>query len=284
MIQNLTFHILYYKMSSQSYYSIHKGKQTGIFHTWDECKNYISGYPNPIYKKFNNLEHAQYFLQYGTMPSLNQSYIINENEISIFTDGSTIRKDNFIKYGYGVYIPELNIEISQPYIDDNPTNNRCELTAILVGINIIVKEYPNIKKIHIYTDSKYSIIMLSKNQYDIDTINLDLLEKIQQLINYNNLSINYYKVQAHTGYSDNISIANDIVDKLAYNGALYDNKYDDNQSWENYKLTFGKYNNFSIKNIPKDYLKWLIKQRNQSWVTRNIHNDINHIIEYFKKI
>jgi ribonuclease HI len=267
-------------MSSQNYYVIYKGNKTGIFNSWDECKLNIQGYPNAIFKKFNNIEHAQYFLINGIMPPLDQSYINNDNHISIFTDGSTIRKNNIVKYGYGVYIPDLKIEISQPFIDDNPTNNRCELTAILVGINIITKEYSNIKDIHIYTDSKYSILMLSKNEYDIDTPNLDLLEKIQTIIIENNINIHYHKVQAHTGYTDNVSIANDIVDKLAYNGAMLYNNNGENV--EDYKLSFGKYNGFAIKNVPNDYLKWLIKQKNQKWVTRNINNDINNIIEYFK--
>jgi ribonuclease HI len=271
-------------MSSQFYYAVFKGKQTGIFNNWNDCKNSISNYPNAIYKKFNNFEHAQFFLQHGSMPSLNQSYITNNNEISIFTDGSTIRKDNIIKYGYGVYIPDLKIQISQPFIDDTPTNNRCELTAILVGINIIVSEFPNIKNIHIYTDSKYSIIMLSKNEYDIETINLDILEKIQQLIFNNQLSVKYYKVNAHTGFTDNISIANSIVDKLAYDGALLSQLTTEIDNIQDYKLTFGKYNGYSIKNIPNDYLKWLIKQKKESWVTRNIQNDINQVIQYFKML
>jgi|688.fasta_scaffold40560_6 ribonuclease HI len=267
-------------MSSQNYYVIFKGKKTGIFPTWEQCKLHISGYPNSIYKKFNNLTHAEYFLQNGTMPPLNQSYINTHEHISIFTDGSTIRKDNTIKYGYGVYIPELKIEISQPFIDDNPTNNRCELTAILVGINTIIKEYPNLKNIHIYTDSKYSILMLSKKQYEIETLNIDLLQKIQKLIIENNININYYKVQAHSGYTDNISIANDIVDKLAYQGAIL---YNQSENIEDYKLTFGKYNGFAIKNIPNDYLKWVIKQKREGkTISRNMLNDINHIIEYFK--
>ena len=269
-------------MSSSNYYVIYKGIKTGIFHTWDECKLYIQGYPNAIYKKFNNLAHAEYFLQNGTMPSLNQSYIDDNEHISIFTDGSTIRKDNTIKYGYGIYIPSFKIEISQPFIDDTPTNNRCELTAILVGINTIIKEHPNIKNMNIYTDSKYAILMLSKKEYDIETLNLDLLEKIQQLIIENNITVNYYKVQAHTGYTDNISVANDIVDKLAYQGAML---YNLSENVEDYKLTFGKYNGFAIKNIPNDYLKWVIKQqqnREGKTMSRNMLNDINHIIEYFK--
>jgi ribonuclease HI len=263
-------------MSSSNYYVIYKGIKTGIFHTWDECKLYIQGYPNAIYKKFNNLAHAEYFLKNGTMPSLNQSYVDDNEHISIFTDGSTIRKDNTIKYGYGVYIPSFKIEISQPFIDDTPTNNRCELTAILVGINTIIKEHPNIKNMNIYTDSKYAILMLSKKEYDIETLNLDLLEKIQQLIIENNITVNYYKVKAHTGYTDNISVANDIVDKLAYQGAML---YNRTENIEDYKLTFGKYNGFAIKNVPDDYLKWIIKEKS---ISRNILNDINHIIEYFK--
>jgi ribonuclease HI len=256
------------------YYVVNRGHRPGIYNTWDECLNYIKGYPNAIYKKLNNREDAEYFLKYGEMPALDREYIKKENEVAIFTDGSTIRQDNNIKYGYGVYIPVYNIEVSEQLIDKNPTNNRCELTAILVGINIMVNEHNDIKNLHIYTDSQYSITMLNKNEYTETTVNRDLLEKIQLLIYVNGLIVKYHKVEAHTGYKDNISIANSIVDKLAYNGA--------NISVNKDRLTFGKYKGFLIKNVPREYLGWLVKQRRQSWVNRSIENDINNVIEYFK--
>lgn len=265
------------------YYAVHKGNKPGIYYNWNDCLNYIKGYPNSVYKKFNDREHAEYFVKYGKMPSLDQELIQKEGHVSIFTDGSTIRSNNSqsVRYGYGVYIPEYNIEISKELIDENPTNNRCELTAILVGLHTIVNEHNTIKNIHIYTDSQYSITMLSKTQYNDTTINKDLLDKIQILIKENSLIVEYHKVEAHTGYTDNISIANSIVDKLAYLGAKKIEDFSGNI--EDYKLTFGKYTGFALKNIPSEYLGWLVKQRKQTWVTRNIEIDIKSVIEYFKR-
>jgi len=129
-------------MSSSNYYVIYKGIKTGIFHTWDECKLYIQGYPNAIYKKFNNLAHAEYFLKNGTMPSLNQSYVDDNEHISIFTDGSTIRKDNTIKYGYGVYIPSFKIEISNEVVSQIPNPSRVFITCSLMeALPLITKTY-----------------------------------------------------------------------------------------------------------------------------------------------
>lgn len=42
----------------QKYYVVWSGHHPGIYHSWDECKNQTNGYPNPVYKSFENLEEA----------------------------------------------------------------------------------------------------------------------------------------------------------------------------------------------------------------------------------
>jgi ribonuclease HI len=268
-------------MSSEKYYVVYRGVKNGIYKTWGECQVAIKGYPCSIFKKIDNIEDAKYFLENGKLPDKGNKYEKGESVVSIFTDGSTITNKNNIRYGYGVYIPEYNIEISKSLIDDTPTNNRAELTAILVGINIIVSEKSEIKEIHIYTDSKYSIIMLSKKEYPENTLNIDLLDKINKLINDNNLTVTYHKVQAHTDYNDEVSQANKVVDKLAYNGAISQFMVED-EDIGNHKLSFGKYVGTAIRYIPNDYLKWLIQQGKREWVNRHIEADINAVKSYFK--
>lgn len=269
-------------MSSEKYYVVYRGVKTGLYKTWDECQTAIKGYPNAILKKIDNKEDAEYFLKNGKLPDKGAKYEKGETTVSIFTDGSTITNKNTVRYGYGVYIPEYGIEVSKTLIDETPTNNRAELTAILVGINIIVTEKPLIKNIHIYTDSKYSIIMLSKTDYKEDTLNIDLLQKINKLINDNNITVEYHKVRAHTDYNDEVSQANKVVDSLAYNGAV--SQFDrEDQELEDHKISFGKYVGVAIKNIPNDYLKWITRQRKQPWVNRNIEKDIQAVINYFQK-
>ncbi len=44
------------------FYAVKRGSLTGIFHTWEECKQCVDGYPNPVYKSFPTLEEAAVFM------------------------------------------------------------------------------------------------------------------------------------------------------------------------------------------------------------------------------
>ena len=46
------------------YYAVYEGKSKGIYYNWNDCKSQVSGYKNDKYKKFNNFEAAQYFLEH----------------------------------------------------------------------------------------------------------------------------------------------------------------------------------------------------------------------------
>src|SRR5258706_1229152 len=46
-------------MAKTKYYVVWKGRQTGIFNTWDECSAQVSGYPQAEYKAFDSLSAAQ---------------------------------------------------------------------------------------------------------------------------------------------------------------------------------------------------------------------------------
>ncbi len=161
-----------------TYYVIHKGKKRGIFHSWEECKPHIFGCKKPIFKKFDNLEDAQHFLACGFGNKINDTMAnmglsINNNTstdcekstddekyniINLFTDGSLIRHTKTKLYcGFGIYIPKSvifsqsvvnqdllfhSIEI-QEYkhsgsILENQTNNRAELTAIIIGLRQVL--------------------------------------------------------------------------------------------------------------------------------------------------
>jgi len=48
-------------MASGKYYAVKKGKITGVFRSWAECKASVEGYPGAEYKGFGSLEEAQAF-------------------------------------------------------------------------------------------------------------------------------------------------------------------------------------------------------------------------------
>jgi ribonuclease HI len=150
------------------------------------------------------------------------------SEIIIFTDGSHIKPKDLC--GYGIHFPnnEFN-DISKPFTKKPLTNQRAELYAIYKAIKIVTKYDKNLD-IKIFTDSEYSIKSLTvwiknwkKNNWISSTgkpvLNLDIIQKIEKLMEEHNGKINFQHVRAHTGKNDFESIHNDITDKLAKQGS-----------------------------------------------------------------
>ncbi len=49
-------------MSKKKYYAVAKGYRTGIFSTWEECKEQVNGYSGAVYKSFDTEKEAQAFI------------------------------------------------------------------------------------------------------------------------------------------------------------------------------------------------------------------------------
>ena len=227
------------------FYVVHKGRNPGIYKTWAECKAQVEKFENPVFKKFNNNDEAKKFLKSGFSNNnkektfsykKKQSYNNEEIEIEespynifIYTDGSCIRaKKQLPKGGYGIYIPEKDIEISKPLINQKITNNRAEMMAIIESFDYLNEEELT-KKIIIFTDSQYCIYIFTgtgeryekndyKNNENIQVPNIDLIKKMLELKRTYNITL--LKVRAHTDNEDKHSIGNSIADKLANIGAF----------------------------------------------------------------
>ena len=275
------------------YYAVYEGKSKGIYYNWNDCKSQVSGYKNAKYKKFNNFEAAQYFLENGSVQEdknsiQNDKTDINTNTLSnyidIYTDGSLIRKNSYIGCGYGIYIPELNIKTSC-ILYENKTNNRAELKAIIDAINIMKSKGKT--NLHIHTDSQYSIyiygdtgIRYQKKDFK-NVINKDLV--IEALKSKENMKLYFSHIKAHTGIIDDHYKGNDLADDLANKSAVKDYINQD-KKWLNYSYKFGKYDCI-LKNIPIEYIKDTINsdgyinlcRKNESH--RTLKNILLHYIE-----
>lgn len=230
-------------------YAVHKGRKPGIYNTWEECKKQIDGFSGPIYKKFDNITSAELFLKNGfnqkSLDKFSKKQTLikktdqknekilddllkdQENRVFIYTDGSCIRfKNSITKAGYGIYIPQKNIRISEPLLNQKQTNNRAELTSILECVKYLNKEDLN-KELIIITDSAYSMYIFDKtgenyekNNFMKDgqeVLNKDLVIKALKVKRKYNIKL--VKVRAHTLKDDIHSKNNEIVDKLAKSGA-----------------------------------------------------------------
>jgi ribonuclease HI len=230
-----------------NYYAVHKGHKPGIYNTWPECEKQIKNFIGSQFKKFSVKAEAQDFLQNGfgankpafmkkkessdkkNNDKIEKECIEDEGEkIYIYTDGSFIRGHKTVSdiAGYGIYIPVKNISLGLPLLNQKITNNRAELTAIIDSFKYL-DENDLKKKICIFTDSQYSIYIMTgtgeryeKNGFKQNgkpVPNIDLIKKALELIRKYNIVM--LKVRAHTNLKDDHSINNDIVDKLAEQGA-----------------------------------------------------------------
>jgi ribonuclease HI len=297
------------------FYAVHKGRKTGIYKTWDECKAQVEKYENPVFKKFNNQDEAKQFLKAGFGNNKKETTFSNDkyktykkkqsynNEeiqieespqnIFIYTDGSCIRaKKQPPKAGYGIYIPEKDIEISKPLLNQKITNNRAEMMAIIESIDYLNVEELN-KKIIIFTDSQYCIYIFTgtgeryekndyKNEEGILVPNIDLIKKMLELKRTHNITL--LKVRAHTDKEDKHSIGNSIADKLANIGAFMKNSNDDNNVCD-YFDEDNCHNNQSEEvkyykeNIKKENSKNNCVKEKNNYKNNNLDNNLDDYIK-----
>lgn len=173
--------------------------------------------------------------------------IIND-DIYIFTDGSSRKSQEFFNSGVGVYLGYNCTNIKEQY--NNKTNNQCELMGMDYAFKLIVRYYRELsishKQIKIVSDSEYSIKSCSvwlpawkKNNWKTakgeDVKNKDIIESIDgnmmriKIINSklegdNKIKVKLIHINSHQPCPDindkvafNIWFGNYIADGLAQN-------------------------------------------------------------------
>ena len=109
-----------------------------------------------IKSMITNIKSCQYSddLNYSV-----EKWNIIEDDIYIFTDGSSRKSKEYFNSGIGVYIGYQCTNIKEQY--NNKTNNQCELMALDYAFKLIVRYYRELaqigKVIKIVSDSEYSI-------------------------------------------------------------------------------------------------------------------------------
>ena len=201
-----------------SSYAVANGRKKGVFTDWNECKNQIDGFENPVFKKFDNYSDASSFVESFS------------DTIYVYTDGACINngEDN-ARAGIGIYFSKNNpLNLSKELLSSDfkskLTNNIAELMAAIEAIKLI-KETPFKNKI-IVSDSEYMIKCATtyakkleannwKTSNDKKPPNLELVKILYELTNAHN--IKYMHVMAHTNNKDRHSIGNYYADLYANN-------------------------------------------------------------------
>lgn len=90
---------------AKKFYAVKKGKTTGIFQSWDDCREAVSGYPGAQYKGFASKEEAEAYLGLKAEEDAGRTQDSAQEtvtELTAYVDGSF---DEAIgKYSFGCVI------------------------------------------------------------------------------------------------------------------------------------------------------------------------------------
>ena len=149
--------------SKKKYYAVKRGRKTGIFRTWDECRELVAGFPGAIYKGFAIEAEAALWLGASRVESRKAQdapetaaddaalIFADDDQYTVYTDGSCLKNPGGAG-GYAAVI--IRGDGSEQEIsggEESTTNNRMELRAGVEALRVI----PAGASVDFYTDSQY---------------------------------------------------------------------------------------------------------------------------------
>lgn len=201
-------------MAKQKFYAVRKGKVTGIFDNWNECKDSVDGFSGAEYKSFPTREAAEKYINYENTTTETTNLLINPEDISsdhvvAYIDGSY--KESINRYSFGcVLITSQHLFEEYGYGDEPEAlairNVAGEMQGAIFAATWALKN--NYKNIEIRYDYE-GIEKWVKKEWKANNPFVKIyVERMQELMKEVNIS--FAKVMAHSGNE-----YNDKADSLA---------------------------------------------------------------------
>lgn len=146
------------KHKQTRFYAVYHGEEPGVYETWADCQKQVAGFKGAIYKSFADRQSAQYFSQWGEIPTNFDPLGEHAETLVIYTDGSFMKSTGHA--GMGIVFPQFpRLNKSLPFETPPLTNQRAEVQAITEAIKTATEADLMVayECILIYTDSMYAI-------------------------------------------------------------------------------------------------------------------------------
>ena len=180
-------------MAKKKFYAVWKGRKTGTFETWEECRAQIDGFKGALYKSFTSKSAAQTALNKPFVPTkqtASQSLLKSNTKPlpgTIVVDAAWNTKTGDMEY-QGVELDTGRKLFAQgPYA--NGTNNIGEFLAIVHALALL-KKHKSDKAI--YTDSKTAMSWIRKKKANTkleetnnNQVLFELLERAEKWLHEN---------------------------------------------------------------------------------------------------
>ena len=217
------------------YYVVRKGRNPGIYLTWEECQKQVDGFSNAEFKSFSSESEAREYLNndvtsYYEKSSQKDSTAILKN--IAYVDGSFDGQSK--TYGFGGFIIyEENgkkcVRVVQGAGNDSDMSKMRNVAGEISGAMRIVEEAIclGLEEITLYYDyagiENWVTGVWSCNKYETYEYSRFMHESSKQI------RIHFHKVAGHSG-----DTGNEIVDTIAKEQSGVINDIHTDEFWENY--------------------------------------------------
>ncbi|XP_076188947.1 ribonuclease H1 isoform X2 [Aptenodytes patagonicus] len=213
-------HSCFVSKGDSMFYAVRKGRRTGVYRTWAECQEQVNKFPSASFKKFATEKDAWAFVR-ADLPGPQQPEPAGDFAV-VYTDGCCSGNGrNRARAGIGVYWGPGHPLNTSERLPGRQTNQRAEIHAACKAIEQAKSQ--NIKKLIIYTDSKFTINGITswvdnwktngwRTSSGGSVINKEDFERLDNLSK--GIEIQWMHIPGHAGFQ-----GNEEADRLAREGA-----------------------------------------------------------------
>lgn len=191
---------------AKKFYAVRQGKVTGIFTSWDECKDSIEGYPKAQYKGFMTRAEAESYMNGEEEP---KSVEPRPDAVVAYVDGSYKADTQEFSYGAVIFVNDEEIEMCHAYDEPEYAEMR-NVAGEIVGAGKVM-EYclkNGIKKLDLYHDYEGIAKWCTGEWKATKTVTQRYREFYNKI--KTQLDVRFVKVKGHSGNENN-----DRADRLA---------------------------------------------------------------------
>lgn len=199
-------------MAAKKLYAVKKGRKTGVFKSWEECKASVDGYPGAEYKGFVSLEEANAYLGIAE-PAKGKADVPEEGSLLAYVDGSY--DDSLKKYAFGCVflLPDGRIYTEYGNGDNEQSLQLRNVTGEMLGAMYAVRVA--ILNHYARLEIRYDYQGIEKWVTGEWRSKTELTQKYAQAMREwkKSIEIGFTKVPAHSNV-----YYNELADKLAKTG------------------------------------------------------------------
>lgn len=107
---------------AKKYYAVRKGRKTGVFETWNECKAAVSGFSGAAYKSFTNREEAMDFVTADSKADEDRDE--KQSEAFAYVDGSYDDTTKSYSYGMVMMVKDDELHFNKKFEKDDMSDMR----------------------------------------------------------------------------------------------------------------------------------------------------------------